>query len=476
MMEHIHGGGSVEASDSREHARVCMIANGWQQQTFDNLIKAGLMMISDGYRAKNEELGGDGYIFLRAGHVTDTHIDFKGVERFHKELSNRVSSKLSQPGDVVVTTKGNSTGRVTYVTPDVPTFVYSPHLSFWRSLGPDTVVPGFLRYWSRGKEFHGQLEGLKASTDMAPYLSLVDQRRLRITLPTPSEQWAIARILGTLDDKIELNSRMNETLEAMARALFKSWFVDFDPVRAKAEKRQPAGMDADTAAFFPSSFEESALGLIPKGWGVRTVGDEVQIIKGRSYKSEELNTSTTALVTLKSFLRGGGYRQDGLKSFTGSYKPEQAVREGELVVAFTDVTQSADVIGKPAIVRADVRFDKLVASLDVGIVRPQNSDLTVPFFYCLFLTEDFQSHVYSYTSGTTVLHLSKDGIPSYSFARPRREISEAYTKTVQPMIDKIGYNIEQSRTLTALRNTLLPKLLSGEIRVREAERELEQVV
>jgi type I restriction enzyme S subunit len=181
------------------------------------------------------------------------------------------------------------------------------------------------------------------------------------------------------------------------------------------------------------------------------------------------------LVTLKSFLRGGGYRQDGLKPFTGSYKPEQVVRKGELVIAFTDVTQSADVIGKPAIVRADSSFDKLVASLDVGIVRPKNSDLTVPFFYCLFLTDNFQSHIYSYTSGTTVLHLSKDGIPSYSFARPGREIGRAYTKTVQSMINKIGCNIEQIHTLAALRDALLPKLLSGEIRVRKAEREVEQV-
>ena len=96
---------------------------------------------------------------------------------------------------------------------------------------------------------------------------------LHVRVPPLSEQHAIAHILGTLDDKIELNRRMNETLEAMARALFKSWFVDFDPVRAKAEGRQPEGMDADTAALFPDSFEDSALGKIPKGWRVGNIGD-----------------------------------------------------------------------------------------------------------------------------------------------------------------------------------------------------------
>jgi len=127
-------------------------------------------------------------MFLRAGHVTDSHVDFTGIERFRSDRAEAVASKMAQPGDVVVTTKGNSTGRVTYVTPDMPQFVYSPHLSFWRSLSHETIEPGFLRYWSRGSEFRGQLEGFKASTDMAPYLSLADQRRLRITLPPVGEQ------------------------------------------------------------------------------------------------------------------------------------------------------------------------------------------------------------------------------------------------------------------------------------------------
>src|SRR3990172_9163617 len=159
-----------------------------ERTTFAKLISDGTLEIGDGYRAKNEELGGDGLMFLRAGHVTDTHIDFDGVERFHTELEPRVRSKLAKPGDAVITTKGNSTGRTTFVSPSMPPFVYSPHLSYWRSLDPTRVEGGFLRYWSKGREFGEQLAGMKASTDMAPYLSLVDQKRLQITLPPPDEQ------------------------------------------------------------------------------------------------------------------------------------------------------------------------------------------------------------------------------------------------------------------------------------------------
>src|SRR6266511_1230513 len=244
-----------------------MKRNGVHRYTFGELIDKGILLVNDGYRAKLEELGGDGPIFLRAGHVTDTHIDFDGVDRFFIELAPKVQNKMSQPGDVVITTKGNSTGRVTYVNENLPRFVYSPHLSFWRSLQTDELVPGFLRYWSRGPEFQDQLAALACATDMAPYLSLVDQRRLSITLRRPDEQRAIAHVLGTLDDKIELNRRMNETLEAMAQALFKSWFVDFDPVRDKVEDRD-LRLPKALADLFPDAFENSELGPIPEGWKV----------------------------------------------------------------------------------------------------------------------------------------------------------------------------------------------------------------
>jgi type I restriction enzyme S subunit len=240
------------------------MAGEWQEHTFAELIRARVLEVGDGYRAKISELGGDGPIFLRAGHIRDTHIDLDGVERFQRELTDAVASKMSRPGDVIVTTKGNSTGRTSYVGHGLPPFVYSPHLSYWRSLDSQTIVPGFLRHWSRSRSFQEQLAGLAASTDMAPYLSLVDQKRLRLALPPVDEQRGIAHILGTLDDKIELNRRMNETLEAMARALFKSWFVDFDPVRAKMEGHDP-GLPKSLADLFPDSFEDSELGEIPRG-------------------------------------------------------------------------------------------------------------------------------------------------------------------------------------------------------------------
>ena len=293
-------------------------------------------------------------------------------------------------------------------------------------------------------------------------------RSFDLILPPIEEQRRIAHILGTLDDKIELNRQMNETLEATARVIFKSWFVDFNPVKAKMEGRKPPCMDTETGALFPSEFQDSPLGKIPEGWTVEKIGNLVEIVKGRSYRSSELTESDTALVTLKSLMRGGGYRPDGLKPYTGKYNPEQVITLGELVVSYTDVTQDAEVVGKPAIVRGDEKYQTLVASLDLGIIRPLELTLSVWFLYCLFRERHFQSHIYGYADGTTVLHLSKDGVPSYQFALPPEKIRCLFDSIVKPLFAKIESNENESRTLAQIRDTLLPKLLSGEVRVDDA--------
>jgi type I restriction enzyme S subunit len=286
---------------------------------------------------------------------------------------------------------------------------------------------------------------------------------LPVQLPPLSEQRAIAHILGAMDDKIELNRRMNETLEAMARALFKSWFINFDPVHAKAEGRDP-GLPADIAALFPDSFEDSDLGDIPKGWAVRSLGELIKTVKGCSYTSDDLVDSDTALVTLKSFARGGGYRPDGLKSFAGPYKPEQLVTPGELVIACTDVTQAAAVIGRTAVVRGTARYRTLVASLDTLIVRPNSRDMTRSFLYFLGRTDDFVAHTYSHTTGTTVLHLAKEAVPSFAFVLPPVQIVRVFDSLANPVLSRIEASDEQSETIASLRDALLPKFLSGELR------------
>src|SRR5581483_6781639 len=147
------------------------------------------------------------------------------------------------------------------------------------------VIPRFLLYAFLGPQFQDTLRARTIHGSTVDRLPLNEFDSFPIEVPSLEEQQRIAEILGSLDDKIEVNRRMNETLEAMARAIFKSWFVDFDPVRAKAEGRQPAGMDAATAALFPSAFEDSSLGKIPKGWKCGKLDEFVTILSGGTPKT-----------------------------------------------------------------------------------------------------------------------------------------------------------------------------------------------
>jgi type I restriction enzyme S subunit len=392
--------------------------------------------------------------------LVDHNSAWNGGYVYVDEPSYRFLKKSSLiPGDVVIANVGANAGTVFRV----------PELDRPMTLGPNAILcrpqnnellREYLYYYLVSNAGSNSIQSIITGSAQ-PKFNKTDLRNLQIPLPPLPEQRRIAKILGDLDDKIELNRKMNETLEQIARALFKSWFIDFDPVRAKMDGRMPEGMDADTAALFPSRLVESELGLVPEGWEVKALGDVVDVVKGRSYRSSELAESDTALVTLKSFLRGGGYRSDGLKPFTGEYKANQCVLPGELVVALTDVTQAADVIGKPAIVRGDNRFVKLVASLDVGIIRPQSMHVSTPFLYCLLLTDDAKAHMYSHTSGTTVLHLSSNAIPSMLSVFPPQQIGECFAVTANATFQQIESNEYQSRTLASLRDTLLPQLMRG---------------
>ena len=194
------------------------------------------------------------------------------------------------------------------------------------------------------------------------------------------------------------------------------------------------------------------------------------LTKGKSYKSIELQESANALVTLKSFERGGGYREEGLKAYSGGYKKEQVILPGELIIALTDVTQAAEVIGRPAIVQTNNLFDNLIASLDVGIVRTKKTtSITKEYSIQLLKTSKYISHALSYTSGTTVLHLAKELFETFCFVVPDDRLMENFTSFYNNILQKIDINQTYSNNLAKLRDTLVPKLISGELRIPDAE-------
>jgi type I restriction enzyme S subunit len=435
-----------------------------------DLIAAGALAIGDGYRVRNVELGPAGIPFVRGGNIkADGTIDTDVSDHILLECAKSISKKLTQPGDVAFITKG-TVGRVGVLRPNQPSIVFAPQVCYWRVLNNEVMSPVFLFYLLKGPEFQSNLYAVKTHGAMvADYVSLSQQAQFSLSLPSIDEQRKIGHVLQALDAKIEFNRRLNETLSDATETLFQVWFGDFESTRTVNDNRQYSGL-------LPPRYVDSALGPLPEGWRVCSVDEVAALTKGVSYRSDELTESRTALVTLKSVYRGGGYRPDGLKPYVGEFSENQSVRAGELVVAQTDVTQGAQVIGRPAIVEHDDNYDTLVASLDLVIVRPKVPDVTTQFLYLLFKTRGFHEHIYAHTNGTTVLHLDKRAIPSYRFARPPASVASAFNELTSAMFSRMAANRRESYTLGRLRDALLPKLLSGEVGLKQAEHHVETVL
>jgi len=434
----------------------------WNVRTFAQLIDQGALELGDGYRAKNNELGGNGLIFLRAGHVTDTHIDFEGVERFHHQGHAKFGPKVAQPGDVVVTTKGNSTGRIAFVARNMPAFVYSPHLSYWRSKDVSVVQPGFLRAWSRSAEFLEQLEAMSRSTDMAPYLSLTDQRRLQITLPPMNVQTQIAELGDAIESRIDLLRQTNATLESIAHALFKSWFIDFDPVRAKAEGREPEGMDASMAALFPAEFEQSTSGLIPKGWAVRSLDSFAEYLNGLALQKYPPESDDEYLPVIKiAQLRAGN--TNGADRASARLKPAYIVRDGDVLFSWSGSLEVEFWCGGDG-------------ALNQHLFKVSSDEVPKWFYY--LATKHFLPSFREIAAhkATTMGHIQRKHLTEAVLALPPDSVMQALSQLVAPLLERRVTGALQARELTALRDSLLPRLISGKLRLPEVQEQLEGAI
>lgn len=274
-----------------------------------------------------------------------------------------------------------------------------------------------------------------------PILNKGDFSRLEITLPPLAEQKAIAAVLGTLDDKIELNRRMNATLEAMARALFQSWFVDFDPVRAKLDGRQPVGLDVATAAFFPEHLEESPLGHIPKGWRTAHLEEIASVGSGKRPEGRCDVLSSECNIPLY----GGGGRM--------GYVPSALY---EKPILFTGRVGTLGLIFRTA--------EPSWPSDNTLIVEPQ-----IGFFdFTYFVLKEFDLIILN--RGSTQPLLTQTDLKRQPLVLPTKNVVQAFANFSEPLFQRMVSNERESRTLATLRDTLLPKLLSGELSIADAEK------
>jgi type I restriction enzyme S subunit len=441
-----------------------------EQFPIADLIGDGTLIINDGYRAKNSELSNIGPPFARAGNI-DGGFHFAKADRVPPETLRKVGAKRSKPGDVVFTSKG-TVGRFAFVREETPEFVYSPQLCFWRSCDTSRINPRWLFYWMHGREFHRQFKGVAGQTDMAEYVSLRDQRAMKITLPPLAEQKAVAGVLGALDDKIELNRRMNATLEAMARALFQSWFVDFDPVRAKQERRLPAGLDEPTAALFPDQFQDTEIGEIPSGWRLKRIEDIAErVAMGPFGSSIKVSTFVPDGIPVISGQHLHGTTLDDVDfNFVSLEHADQLHRSN---VQREDVIFThAGNIGQVTVIPESSQFTRYVISQRQFYMRCDARHITPLYITLYFKTPVGQHRLLANTSQTGVPSIAKPVtyLRQLQLIVPPRALLSRFDEIAGGWMRQIAANLQQSRALTNVRDTLLPKLLSGQVRInKEAE-------
>ncbi len=330
------------------------------------------------------------------------------------------------------------------------------------------VDPRFLYYYMTSKPFTAYLTQIAEShTSAYPAFNPDVIEQAELILPKDDEQRAIAHILGSLDDKVELNRRMNQTLEAMARGIFKSWFVDFDPVRAKAEGGDP-GLPDDIAALFPDSFEpacrdargagrDSELGEIPKGWNPSTIGSEFNLTMGQSPPGKSYNETGNGLPFFQG-RRDFGFRYPSNRVYCSA--PQRLADHGDTLVSV-----------RAPVGDINMAIERCCIGRGVAGIRHKSRSRSYTYYAMHTLSDRF---VRFEAEGTVFGAINKKQFEELRWLSPGENLVSDFEKIAYAFDEQIERNTNESTTLKTLRNMLLPKLISGELRVPDAEKFVEE--
>ena len=402
----------------------------------------------------------NGVPFLRSLNIDPFGINTNDLKFVSPEFHRKIKKSALRPGDVVIVRTGKP--GTCAVVPDWLDDANCSDLVIARCGAK--IRPRFLCYWINSAASHHISSHLVGAVQQ--HFNVGAAKKMLVATPSLWEQDQVISVLGSIDDRITLLRETNATLEAIAQALFKSWFVDFDPVRAKAEGLAPEGMNAATAALFPDSFEESGLGLVPRGWRMLPLEDAYEINPPRKLKKSKVAPylDMASVSTQGHVVRGVVEREmgSGTKFINGD----------TLLARITPCLEN----GKSAFVDFLSVDQTGWGSTEFVVLRPR-APLPPYHGYLLARHPAFREHAIQSMSGTSGRQrVQNDVLGRYSVAVPSDEIAEAFGDVVGSAQQKIAANQEQAKTLTHLRDTLLPRLISGQLRLPETDTSIEDML
>lgn len=415
-----------------------------------SLRKAGVQLLDCEHRTPPAAQGGFPYVAIPQ--IKNGRIDLTDVRRIsHEHFIGWTRKTKPQGWDVVLSRRCNP-GETAFVPADLE-FALGQNLVLLRADGTK-VYPPFLRWLVRGPEWWEQIGKFINVGAIFDSLKCADIPNFELLIPPLPEQQAIASILGALDDKIKLNRKMNRTLEATAQAIFKSWFVDFDPVRTKAAGRDP-GLPKKIADLFPDSFENSELGAIPKGWEVCGLDEIARFLNGLALQKYPPKDDHSLPVIKIAQLRAGS--TDGTDVASADLDPDYIVGDGDVLFSWSGSLE--------CVLWAGGR-----GALNQHLFKVTSA--TYPkWLYYLWIhqhLDDFR-HIAA-GKATTMGHIQRHHLSDAKVVLPQQQVLQVLDNTIAPMVAVLWQRQVESRTLATLRDALLPKLLTGEMKIKNAEK------
>ncbi|MBB4253034.1 restriction endonuclease subunit S [Rhizobium sp. BK008] len=440
------------------------------------LLDKGVLWVEDGNHGENRPLQNEfssvGTPFIRPPDLIGGFVNFVDCDRINEKARSRVRKGMGRAGDILFTHRA-TVGRIALAPKNAPEFVANPGVTVWRSLNHDVLDTRYLYYWMQTSHFMDQVWSVAGSTDTFPYISLTQQRELQLEVPLIEDQRSIGRILGSLDENIELNRRMNETLEAMAQAIFRDWFVDFGPTRRKLEGAtdpveimgglvQDAERAQAIADLSPAVFGDNGL---PEGWKSKSLLDQANWINGAAYKNMHFSDAPDALPVVKIAELKNGVTSNTKRTNT-ALGERYRISDGELLFSWSGNPDTS--IDAFVWIGGDAWLNQHIFAVRENGVRSKAA------LYVLLKALMPQFAELARNKQTTGLgHVTKEDMRRLEIAVAPKPVEAAFEALVTPIIDLLVSKLVENRTLAATRDLLLPKLMSGEIRLAEGDELME---
>jgi type I restriction enzyme S subunit len=434
----------------------------WKEYTFEELFEIPLR---NGLN-KPSKVRGAGYRMINMKEIfgydfIDDSTPMELVPLSEREKEN----SFLQEGDLLFARQSliaSGAGKISIYRGSLPT-VFESHLIRCR-IDNKIALSKYVYYLVKSPYGRGKIETIVTQTAAAGIRGS-ELKNLRFNLPDLPTQTAIAEILSSLDDKIELNNKINQELENLAQTLFKQWFIDFEFPNQNGDPYKSSG----------GEMVDSELGEIPKGWEVGVLEDLIDFSNGNAFKSKELLKEDIGdcyhVFKMGHIKKGGGLNADGTKSFYEKSKTSKlkryVLKVGDLLMCMTDMKGNVALLGHTALMNED---NKYIVNQRVGLLRPSNKlGIDFPYLYILTNSTHFIEDLRSRANSGVQVNLSTSEIKVSAVLLPPKDINIAFDKSLRPFFESIFNSTKENKELTNLRDTLLPKLISGELEVSKVK-------